>query len=216
MKNEGGTVLILIADDHEVVRRGLAELLEEFVPGATVVQAADFAACRRWLSQEPIDLLVLDMIMPDGNGLEFLKQVHHHYPKLPVVVLSVHAEQDYALRALRAGAMAYLAKDSTAQELEQAVLAALRGQRYLKQTTADRLVGHLRGAPEEEPHQRLSDREFEVMELLAGGKTLGTIGDMLGLSPKTVSTYRGRVMEKLGLENDSEFFRYCITHNLIH
>ncbi len=191
-------------------------MLKELLLDAQVLQATNFASCRRFLADETFDLLILDMIMPDGTGLEFLKEVRHQYPSLPVLVLSVHAEEDYALRALRAGATSYLAKDSTSQELEQAVRAALLGQRYLRPQTAGKLIGHLLHDGDQPAHHKLSDRELEVLELLARGKTVGTIGDLLQLSPKTVSTYRSRLLEKLNLHNDSELVRYCLEYGLIH
>ena len=208
--------VILLADDHAVVRRGLADVLADLVSGVQVEQTGDFAATRAALARHPFDLLVLDIIMPDGNGLEFLKEVRHLYPELPVLVLSVHSEQGYALRALRAGATAYLAKDCSALELESALQSSLAGKRYLSAETADRLVEHLQEPVQGAPHEQLSDREFQVLELLARGKTVGTIGDMLGLSPKTVSTYRTRLLEKLALQNDAELVRYALDHELIH
>lgn len=198
---------ILVADDHEVVRAGVRQVLRDGLDGAQVGEAASAADVARELAREPWDLLVLDLSMPGAKGLDLLKEVHSVHPRLPILVLTMHPEEQYAVRALRAGASGYVTKDRAAAELCVAASALLAGRRYVGQALAQRLAGILAG--ERAPAEALSDREHEVLARIGAGRTLTEIGRELGISVKTVSTYRTWLLEKLGLSSTAELARWA-------
>jgi two-component system, NarL family, invasion response regulator UvrY len=206
---------ILITDDHAVVRRGLREILADSLEGATFCEAGNADDALRLMAKHPIRILVLDINMPGRSGLDLLKDVKGMYPRVPVIVLSVQPEDQYAVRCLRAGASAYINKDSAPEELAQAARKVLGGGRYVSPGLAEKLVTILDDDGEKPRHELLSDRELEVMLMIASGVSLTEIGNRLHVSAKTVSTYRSRVMDKMQARSNAELTRYAVSHNLI-
>ncbi len=202
---------VLIADDHAVVRRGLKQILAEDLSVGEVGEACDTHDLLRVVRQRPWDVVVLDITMPGRSGLDALKQLRQEWPRLPVLVLSMHPEDQYAVRALKAGASGYMTKESAPEELVGAIRRVLRGGRYISPSLAERLAVGV----EQEGKQALSDREYEVMLKIASGRTVGEIAAELGLSVKTVSTYRARVLEKMGMRTNAELTRYAIQKRLV-
>lgn len=208
-------IRVLVADDHAVVRRGLLQILEE-VPAMVVAgEAATGRQVLQAAQREDYDVLVLDIAMPDGGGLEVLRQLKSLKPDLPVLILSMYSEKQYALRALKAGAAGYLTKESAPDELIVAILKVARGGRYVTQSLAEELAAAWGGAFEQEPHETLSDREYQVMCLLAAGYTVTEIATELSLSVKTVSTYRVRMTDKLCLKRTAQIIRYALERGLV-
>ncbi|MCZ7626428.1 MAG: DNA-binding response regulator [Candidatus Methylomirabilota bacterium] len=208
-------IRILIADDHTVARRGLIQVVSE-EPGMQVVGEAKngqelFALLRR----QPCDLVVLDISMPGKSGLDVLSELKHEYRNLPVLVLSMHAEEQYAVRALKSGAAGYLTKDSAAEELLKAIKKVIGGGRYMSLELAERLALEVAGGVARPPHEALSHQEFRVLCLLASGKSITDIATELSLSVKTVSTYRARILEKMSMESNVELIRYAIQNRLV-
>jgi len=204
---------ILIADDHAVVRRGLRDILSEAIPGTGFVEARTGDEVIRQLAKSQIGLLVLDINMPGRSGLDILKDVKLSNPRLPVIILSGYSEEQYAVRCLRAGAAAYINKDGAADELALAAKKILSGGRYITPGVADSLLTNLDKT--EKPHESLSDREFVVMQKIASGLSLTSIGEQLHVSVKTISTYRARIMEKMQMGSNAELTRYALRHKLI-
>lgn len=205
---------ILICDDHPIVRKGLREILEQ--EGAvTIGEAASAQEALDLARKHPWDTVVLDITMPGRSGLELLKQLKQERPNLPVLVLSMHPADQYAVRVLRAGASGYLTKESAPEELLTAVRRVVRRGRYISPSVGETLAADLGRPAEELPHHGLSDREFEIMRLLASGKRVSQIAEDLHLSVKTVSTYRARILQKLKLRTTAEIMRYAIKHGLV-
>jgi DNA-binding NarL/FixJ family response regulator len=206
---------ILIADDHAVVRRGLKEILADSLQGTTFSEAGNADEALGLLARHATSLLVLDINMPGRSGLDVLRDVKRIYPRLPVIVLSVQPEDQYAVRCLRAGASAYINKDSAPEELAQAARKVLGGGRYVGAGLAEKLVTRFDDSVVKARHEVLSDRELEVMLLIASGVSLTEIGNRLHVSAKTVSSYRARLIEKMEMKSNAEITRYAINHNLI-
>jgi two-component system invasion response regulator UvrY len=210
------TIRVIVADDHAVVRRGVKQILSEAGDVAVVGEAESGRETLKLVQRVSCDVLLLDIAMPEGGGMEVLDQVRGLCPNLRVIVLSVYPEQQYATRALRAGAAGYLTKDSTPDELVAAVRCVYAGNRYVSNTLAS-VLADIVGAPDvQELHQLLSDREDQVMRLLARGKTVSEIAEELALSVKTISTYRTRILEKLHLKTTADIVRYAFEHKLIN
>jgi two-component system, NarL family, invasion response regulator UvrY len=205
---------ILITDDHAVVRRGLREILADSLEGAAFSEAGNADEALRVLAHQGIDILVLDINMPGRSGLDLLKDVKRMYPRLPVIVLSVQPEEQYAVRCLRAGAASYINKDSAPEELAQAARKVLSGGRYVSAGLAEKLVTILEEPGDRPRHEWLSDREYEVMMMIVAGVSLTEIGNRLHVSANTVSTYRTRVMDKMQMKSNAELTRYAVEHNL--
>lgn len=206
---------ILITDDHAVVRRGLKEILAESLQDASFSQAGNAEDALRELHRQAASLLVLDINMPGRSGLDLLGDVKRLYPRMPVIVLSVQAEDQYAIRCLKAGASAYINKDSAPDELAKAARKVLAGGRYVGAGLAEKLVTALDDSNGKPRHQSLSDRELEVMLMIASGVSLTDIGDRLHVSAKTVTTYRARLLEKMQMKSNAELTRYALAHSLI-
>lgn len=206
---------IAIADDHVLVRRGLAELLREMDDFRVVGEAASGDELLRLLRDDRVDVIVMDMNMPGPSGLDLVKSIRAEFPKLPILVLSAHPEDQYAVRVVRAGAMGYLTKESAEADLVVAVRRVAEGKRYLTQGLAASLLDALDSNPDEDPHAALSDREYQVLRLIASGMTVGGIAEHLSLSVKTVSTYRSRLLQKMGMSNNSEITRYALENGLV-
>jgi DNA-binding NarL/FixJ family response regulator len=207
----------LIVDDHAIVRRGLKEILVEASDlSFDFTEAGNCAEALSVLQQTPCHLLLLDISLPGRNGLELLSQLRQSHPKLPVLVISMYPEQQYAIRALRLGAAGYLTKESAPEELLAAVRKVLAGGKYISNQLAELMAADLTGGLGDRPaYEILSDRELQVACMMADGKTVSEIGRELHLSEKTVSTYRTRILAKLGLRNTAEIISYCLRHNLI-
>ena len=205
----------LIVDDHVAVRKGLRQMLGEEYPDATFAEAADATRALQKVLQEDWDLVLIDVTLPGQNGIDALTDLRKARPEIAVIVLSMHAEIEFAVRALKAGAAGYLTKQSAAEELFDAVRKALRGERYITAVLAAQLADTVAGKKTARPHENLSDREFQILLLLAEGKPVKEIAGALCLSPKTVSTYRARVLEKLHLNSTVDLARYALEHQLI-
>ena len=206
---------ILIADDHTVVRKGLKQILLEEFRSADIVDVSDAEELLKKVLKENWDVVISDISMPGRSGLEILQQIKQHYPKLPVLILSVHPEDQYALRVLKAGASGYLNKDSAPDELVKAVHQVLLGKKYITTSIAERLATMLDEGMEKLPHENLSDREFEVLKMLAAGQPVSEIAGRLSLSATTVSTYRARIMTKMNCKSNADLTLYAISNKLI-
>jgi two-component system invasion response regulator UvrY len=206
---------ILIADDHEVVRQGVEKILRAEYPDARIATVANGEQLMKEVQDGEWDLVISDLSMPLAGGLEALPRIRERQPDLPVLILSMHPEEQYALRALKAGASGYLTKNMDSGELIAATRHVLQGRRYITASVAEQLMENAHSRQGELPHQRLSAREFEVFLLLAGGTPLIEISRSLSLTPTTVSTYRTRILQKLKLSTNADLTRYAIRHQLI-
>jgi DNA-binding NarL/FixJ family response regulator len=207
-------IRVISADDHAMVRGGVKQLLTDAAGILLAGEAADGAELLQVLQATPCDVLLLDITMPGKDGLTLLKEVRSKWPAVAVVILTMHPERQYALRALRAGALGYLTKDGAPEQLIEAVRAAARGKRHVSPALAEILADQIGSDASKLPHEALSDREFEVLVRLGAGKTVGEIADELFLSVNTVSTYRARLLAKLGLGTTAELIRYVVTNQL--
>jgi two-component system invasion response regulator UvrY len=205
---------ILIADDHTVVRKGILHILKEEFVAAHIVEVADADDLFNRVLKDEWDIVITDISMPGRSGLEVLQQIRQHYPKLPVLVLSVHPEDQYAIRVMRAGASGYVNKESASEELIKAVHRLLLGKKYITPELAEKLAETLDQDADRLPHEQLSDREFEVMRQLAAGASVSEIAERLALSPTTVSTYRARILTKMNVKTNAALTRYVMEHNL--
>jgi two-component system, NarL family, invasion response regulator UvrY len=208
-------IKILVVDDHAVVRKGLRQILS--ATGDIIVdgEAATGAEAIGMIGKNTYDIVMLDISMPGRNGVDILKQIKIYAPKLPVLMLSMHAEKEYAFRCFKAGAAGYLTKDSTPEEMLSAIRKVARGGRYISPLLADKLPFVWETDAEEPNHGRLSDREFQVMCMIAGGKTTTQIADELSLSLQTISTYKARILEKMKMPSMAQVIRYAIENGLV-
>jgi two-component system invasion response regulator UvrY len=205
-------IKILIADDHAVVREGFRKMVENDPELKVVAEAENGIEALQMVRSKNIDVVILDMSMPEMSGLDCLKQIKSEFPDLPVLVFSMHPEDQYEQRVLQAGASGYLTKRTKPMEVLKAIKEVVAGKKLMSEELKERVI---RGKGKlEEPHLKLSDREFQVMKLIAKGLRSKEIAYYLKISEKTVTTYRGRVLKKLGLESNSELVRYCIEHNI--
>lgn len=206
---------ILIVDDHEVVRDGVKKIFGELHRAAVFGEAGSGAEALALARAANWDVVLLDLSLGGRSGFEVLRELKQARPRLPVLVLSMHSEEQYARRAFKAGAAGYVTKDSPREELVAAVKRVAAGGRYVSPALAERLVVDLERGTEGPPHEALSDREFEVMRLIASGQTVGEIAERLSLSDKTISTYRARVLAKMGMKTNAELTRYAIRNGLV-
>lgn len=206
---------VLIVDDHAIFRQGIRQILVGSLGLDEVGEAGTAAEAVLRLREATWDLAILDVSLPDRNGIELLKRFKEEAPRLPVIILSMYAEDQYAVRALRAGASAYLTKESAPEELAAAVRKVVSGGKYITASLAERLATALDHSTVETPHDALSDREYQVMTLIASGKTVSQIADELTLSVKTISTYRSRILEKMGMQHNAELTHYAVKHGLV-
>jgi two-component system invasion response regulator UvrY len=208
-------IRILFVDDHALLRAGIKLLLAD-APGIEVAgEAASAGEAMERLHAGPWDLLLLDISLPGRSGLDLLKQIKATKPHLPVLILSMYPEEQYAVRVLRAGASGYLTKESAPDQLVAAIRKVAQGGRYVSPTVAERLVDELGARGAESPHETLSDREFEVFRLLASGRTVGQIASAVNLSVKTVSTHRRHVLNKMRMRNNADLTQYAVRHGLL-
>lgn len=206
---------ILIADDHKIVREGLKEILNRLHEITYIAEAQDGNETLSMLAQELFDLILLDISLPGSTGLEVLQSIMKKRPGQNVLILSMHPPEQYAIRALRLGASGYLTKDTASEELITAVKKITSGGKYISTSLADNIASYLDKDSVKPAHEELSEREFEIMLKIAAGIPLKHIGEELFISGKTVSTYRSRIMEKMGLQNNSEITHYCFKNGLI-
>ncbi len=207
-------IRILIADDHAVVRRGLRQTVAEEADLAVVGEAANGPELLGLVRKQPCDVVVLDISMPGRSGLDVLKDIKQEHPKLPLLVLSMHPEDQYAVRALKMGAAGYLTKETAPEELVAAIRKVISGGRYVSPSLAERLAIGLT-TDVERPHESLSEREYQVLCLIGSGKSVSEIATELSLSVKTVSTYRARILEKMNMKNNAELTHYAIRNGLV-
>jgi DNA-binding NarL/FixJ family response regulator len=206
---------ILVVDDHDIVRKGLTKVLVETLQPVKVDEAGSGQEAMSKVLKGEYDMVVLDLKMPGKSGLDVLKEIKQHRPKLPVLILSMHPEEQFAIRAMRAGAAGYLTKECAGDELVLAIRKALKGERYISGSLAEILAGGLDSDPEKPCHETLSDREYQVMLMIASGKPVGEIAKELCLSVKTISSYRTNILLKTRMKNNSELTHYAIQNKLV-
>lgn len=209
-------IRVLVADDHTIVREGLKQILAKSGDLAVAGEAANGNEVLKLVREQAWDVLVTDMSMPGRSGIELIKLVKQACPKLPVLVLSMYGEDQYAVRAIRAGASGYLNKESASEQLVGAIRKVAGGGVHVSPAVAEALVQNVRGGNGDQlPHQQLSDREFQVLRLIAEGQSINSIAHALNLSPKTVSTHKARILEKMRFETQAELIRYALEHGLV-
>ena len=208
-------IRVILCDDHALIRRGIRDTLSDAADIEVVGEAGDYGELRALLRDKTADVLVLDINLPGRSGLDLLEDIHALRPNLPVLILTIYSEQQYALRALKSGAAGYLTKETAPERLAEAVHKVVGGGRYVTPTLAERLASMVRSGFEGAPHDQLSEREFRVFRLLAAGKTVSQIAGTLHLSVKTISTYRARTLEKLGLATNAELTQYAVRNGLV-
>ena len=207
-------IRVLIADDHAIVRHGLKQILAETDDLIVAGEAETGFQAIKMARIDSFDVVLLDISLPDRNGIEVLSQIKKTQPKLSVLMLSMHTEHEFAVRALKAGASGYLNKQSAPAQLVTAIRQVAAGRKYISAGLAEALANSLSGDTEQPLHELLSDREFQTLRMIASGKSLSAISEELSLSPKTVSVYRARLLEKLDLRNNSDLTRYAIKNKL--
>jgi len=208
-------ISIALADDHPIVRAGMKQIIAEASDLVVADEASDGHKLLNKIEKDNFDVVILDITMPHLDGLDVLKQLKIEKPKLPVIILSIHPESQYALRVLKAGASGYVTKTSAPDELINAIRKVYRGGKYISPSIAEKLAFQLDTNFKEMPHEMLSDREYQVMRMMASGKTVTEIAQELALSVKTISTYRARILEKMKMKNSAELMHYAIQNRLV-
>lgn len=208
-------VRIIIADDHPIVRRGMAEIISQESDLKVIGEAGNVSEAIALLAKQPIDVLLLDLNMPGKSGLEAIGELRRQFKNLLILVMSAYPEEQFAKRVLRAGASGYLSKDAAPDQLVTAVRKVAQGQRFVTPAIAEQLAADLGGESSSKPHESLSDREMQVLLNIALGKSTSEIADAFSISPKTVSTYRTRILQKLRLRSNADLTRYALEHRLI-
>jgi len=206
-------IRILIADDHGIVRQGLRQIVSECPDMKVMGEAASGQEALDLARKQDFDIAILDVTMPGGGGLEIIKELKAQKPGVKIIMLSMHSEEQYAIR-LRDGASAYLTKAGATDELVQAIRTVAGGKRYLTPSVAERLASYIEADSDRPPHERLSDRELQVLVFLGNGKSIGDIAQEVSLSAKTVSTYRTRILEKMGMKSNAQLIKYAVQHRL--
>lgn len=206
---------VLLADDHAIIRKGLRQLLLEEFPSASIQETADAGSAINKIITDEFDIIICDLSMPGRSGLDVLQFVKQQGLKTPVLILSIHPEEQYAVRTLRAGAAGYLSKDAATEELVKAVRRILQGRKYISASVAEIMASELDPETAKPPHELLSDRELQVFKELADGKPVSEIAEQLHLSITTVSTYRSRILEKMEMKSNADMTRYALENKLI-
>ena len=206
---------ILIADDHSIVRKGLKQILVEEFPFATIEETGDAEGLVKKALSQDWDIVITDLSMPGRSGLDAINQIKQQHPKLPILILSMYPEEQYAMRVLKSGASGYLSKDMAQEELVNAVKKVLSGKKYITPTLVEKLALQLGQENSGAPHEQLSDREFDVLKLLAAGKSVSEIAALMSLGSTTISTYRARIMDKMSLKSNADLTRYALENKLI-
>ncbi len=207
-------IKIFIVDDHIIFREGLKRVLSEVQDIEVAGEAGEGTKALAAITRNDFDVILLDLSLPGMGGLEVLRQLKEEKPKLPVLILSIYSEEQYALRVLRNGAIGYLTKESVPADLIRAIRKAYRGQRYISDTLAERLANHFTGDEDQQPHDLLSKREYEVFSMIVSGKATKTIAHELSIARTTVTSYRGRILEKMNMKTNAELIRYAIENGL--
>jgi DNA-binding NarL/FixJ family response regulator len=208
-------IRVVVADDHTLMREGLRRVLQAQSDFEVVGEAANGREVQDWVRQGGFDVLLLDLSMPDHSGVDFIRRLKEHAPKLPILVLTMHEEEQYAVRSIRAGAAGYLTKESAATELANALRRVASGRLYISTAVAEQLALDTMQGIDAPLHKQLSDREFEVFQLLVHGKSPTDIAGHLHLSIKTVSTHKARILQKMGMQSMAELVCYAVTHGLV-
>ncbi|MBU0784152.1 MAG: response regulator transcription factor [Gammaproteobacteria bacterium] len=208
-------IKVLLADDHALLRGSLKQLLEDTNFVQVVAQAGDYSEIMKAMGTHSVDLAILDISMPGKNGVDIVKILKDKYPALKILMLSMHPEDQYAVRCLKAGASGYLTKNTAPEKLVDAIQVIAAGRKYITPELAESLASHLTEDSEKPLHASLSDREFQTIRMIASGKKLSEIADELSLSPKTVSVYRARILEKMRMKTNGELTRYALENGLI-
>jgi two-component system, NarL family, invasion response regulator UvrY len=208
-------IKILIVDDHAIVRKGLMQIIAETEDIDVAGEAETGMEALKMVRESEWDIVLLDLSLPDKHGVDILKQIKSEYPKLPILVLSSYPEDQYALRTIKAGASGYLSKQSAPAQLVTAIRQVAGGRKYVSPILAEQLADALAGDVEQNPHQTLSDREYQTLCMIASGKTISAIAEDLCLSIKTISVYRSRLLEKMRLKNNAELTHYAIKNRLV-
>jgi DNA-binding NarL/FixJ family response regulator len=208
-------IRVIIADDHAAVRRGVKDILADEADMEIGAEASTSQELLELVRKQAWDAVVLDISLPGRSGLEVLSELKQERPSLPVLVHTMHAEDQFAVRALRAGAAGYLTKDSPPTELVKALRKIVAGGKYVGQSLAEKLAVNVDANIDRAPHEALSDREFQILRLLASGKTVSAIADELSLSVKTISTYRSRILGKMKMKNNAELMRYALQQKVV-
>jgi two-component system, NarL family, invasion response regulator UvrY len=208
-------VELLIIDDHTIVRHGLRQVVSDATDIQVSAEAGSSAEAIRLLRDRSFDIVLLDISLPDKNGIETLKQIKRDKPLLPVIMLTMHAEDEFGVRAMKAGASGYVSKQNAHEQLVTAIRQVAAGRRYISPDLAEELARSIGESTDKLPHELLSDREFETLRMLAGGQSLGEVAEKLSISPKTVSVYRTRLLEKMKLKNNAELATYAVKNGLI-
>jgi two-component system invasion response regulator UvrY len=206
---------VLVADDHAIVRKGLKQILLDEYPFGEIVECSNAEELLQKANEGNWDVVISDISMPGRSGLDALHQIRLSHPRLPVLILSMHPEEQYAIRALKAGASGYCSKDQAHEELVNAVRRVLTGKKYITPSLAETLASQLVEENQSELYKRLSDREFEVFKLLAGGQSVSEIADSLSLSTTTISTYRARILSKMSFKTNADLIRYALEKKLV-
>ena len=206
---------ILVVDDHALIRKGLKMLLEESPDFEVKGEAESGSQAIKMVREQHYDLILLDISLPDKHGMDVLKQLKLEQPDIKVIVLSMYPEDQYGMRALKAGAVGYINKQSAPEKLVGAIQQVTNGKKYISETLAEQLLSNLIGDSQELPHQRLSNREYQTLCLMSSGNSLTEISEIMMLSPKTVSVYRARMLEKMNFKNNAEAVHYAIAHHLV-
>ena len=207
-------IKVIIVDDHPVVRRGLRQIIEDEPDMEVAGEAKNAGECFSLVRKTDCTLVLLDITLPDRSGFDVLKQLKYEHPNLPILILSVHPEDQYGLRLIKAGASGYLMKEGAPEELVKAIRKVNAGGKYVSASLAEKLLSH-QDASDKPPHEKLSDREFQILCLITGGKSLKGIADELCISEKTVSTYRARILEKMKMSTNADLTRYALDHHLV-
>jgi two-component system invasion response regulator UvrY len=208
-------ITVLVADDHAVVRRGLRQILAETPDIIVGAEAATTQEVLRFLREQRFSAVLLDISLPGGSGIELLSEIKREHPGLPVLILTAHSEEQYAIRAIRAGAAGFLTKETAPDRLIEAVRKVAGGGRYISAELAEQLASVLAGEGNGAAHERLSNREFEILKMLASGKTVSEVAVVLSLSVKTVSTHRARILKKMQMRTNAELTHYAVRQGLV-
>jgi DNA-binding NarL/FixJ family response regulator len=208
-------IRIFITDDHSLIREGLKKIINDEKDISIIGEAGNAKDTMSFVLSKNIDILILDLNLPDKNGLDLLKELKSLKPELKILILSMHPEDRFAMRVLRAGASGYITKESVGEELVRAIRKVYNGGKYVSESLAEMLAFEIQGGGDKPIHEILSDREFQVLQMIASGKTLAEISEALSLAVTTISTYRARVLEKLNLHSNAELIHYAITNKLL-
>ena len=208
-------IRIFITDDHSLIREGLKKIINDEKDISIIGEAGNAKDTMSFVLSKNIDMLILDLNLPDKNGLDLLKELKSLKPELKILILSMHPEDRFAMRVLRAGASGYITKESVGEELVRAIRKVYNGGKYVSESLAEMLAIEIQGGGDKPIHEILSDREFQVLQMIASGKTLAEISETLSLAVTTISTYRARVLEKLNLHSNAELIHYAITNKLL-